>query len=476
MDRISTGNAGFDTVLAGGFPKGSLIVVAGAPGTGKTILTQQVCFANASSDHRALYYTTLSEPHTKMIRHLEPFGFFDEDGLGTRVDLVNLTGIYADDQDDAGGLKAAFAEIVRRCFTDLPSVVVVDSSKALREYDEPRFRQAIYELASAVAHSNAVMIFVGEYTPEEIAQSPEFAVADGIIELSNEDTGPINRRFMRVRKMRGTSYLDGRHSVCIDPAGFTIFPRLETTSVPAHGAGARRESIGVPVLDELMDGGPRIGDATLVLGPSGIGKTTLGLEFARSGLGDDETCLYVSFQEDASGLKYRAKSMGIDATGANGGLVVQHVPPVELDLDRLGVMLQDELTARPIKRVVIDSLAELAYAIRETERLPGFIFTMLGLISAAGASTLVTSETTLFGPTNEVANGLAVQFNNVISLRSVETDNDVARAMSVLNMRHSAFSAALIEYAITGAGIEPGERLQGVSGALGWSALQTSSL
>ena len=52
-------------------------MLAGAPGTGKTILAQQICFANATREHRAIYYTTLSEPHAKLVEHLEKGAKFD---------------------------------------------------------------------------------------------------------------------------------------------------------------------------------------------------------------------------------------------------------------------------------------------------------------------------------------------------------------------------------------------------------------
>ena len=72
-----TGVAGLDVVLNGGLEPGAVVVVAGAPGTGKTILAQQMCFATGTAEHKCVYYTTMSEPHTKLVRHLEPFTFFD---------------------------------------------------------------------------------------------------------------------------------------------------------------------------------------------------------------------------------------------------------------------------------------------------------------------------------------------------------------------------------------------------------------
>ncbi|MGH3048768.1 MAG: RAD55 family ATPase, partial [Gaiellaceae bacterium] len=160
MNRLPTGAAGLDIVLGGGLPAGSLVIVAGPPGSGKTILAQQICFANATSERRALYYTTWSEPHDKLMRHLEPFAFFDAEALGERVEFLHLAGLM---DAEGGGLDAIAAEILRQSFESRPAVVVIDSSKALHDVVDPdSLRRAIYDLASRVAHSDAVLILVGE--------------------------------------------------------------------------------------------------------------------------------------------------------------------------------------------------------------------------------------------------------------------------------------------------------------------------
>jgi circadian clock protein KaiC len=185
------------------------VVLAGAPGTGKTILAQQICFAGASPDRKAIYYTTLSEPHSKLVRHLEPFSFFDTDALGASVEFIHLGDLLL--QNDGGGLEAVVSEIVDRCFEADPAVVVIDSSKALQVFaDEQSLRAAYYELASRVAHTGAVVILVGEYTPDEIDRNVEFALADGIIQVANESHEPVDRRWLRVLKMRGALHLAGQ--------------------------------------------------------------------------------------------------------------------------------------------------------------------------------------------------------------------------------------------------------------------------
>ena len=170
-ESLSTGDAGLDLVVGGGLPAGALIVVAGPPGSGKTILAQQICFANATPTQKAIYYTTWSEPHEKMVRHLEPFAFFDIDALGDRVEFLHLAELIGGDRAD--GLGAAADEILRQSLEAKPAIIVIDSSKALHDVVEPdEFRRAIYELASKVAYSHAVLLLVGEYSAAETRSMP----------------------------------------------------------------------------------------------------------------------------------------------------------------------------------------------------------------------------------------------------------------------------------------------------------------
>jgi len=90
LTPLATDIPGLDLVLNGGLEPGSVVVVAGAPGTGKTILAQQLCFAKASVEHKCVYYTTMSEPHSKLVRHLGQFAYFDPEALGPKVEYIHL--------------------------------------------------------------------------------------------------------------------------------------------------------------------------------------------------------------------------------------------------------------------------------------------------------------------------------------------------------------------------------------------------
>ena len=297
MKRLETGVPELDLVLDGGLPLGSLIVFAGAPGTGKTILAQQICFNAATPEHKAIYYTTLAEPHSKFVRYLEGFEFFDATALEERVEFINLGDLLLEGGSrDGDPLGPMISEVVRTSFERKPSVVVIDSAQALRDFvDEAALRKVISDLAGKVSHSDAVVLFLGEYANDEVEGSPEFSLADGIIQCVYEPREPVDRRWPRVRKLRGAHHLAGKHSFEIGKAGITVYPRLETVAItPADESGAsKRLSSGIAQLDELMGGGSPQGDATAILGPSGSGKTIACLHFVVQGLEQDERCLYV---------------------------------------------------------------------------------------------------------------------------------------------------------------------------------------
>lgn len=471
---MPTGIPDLDLILGGGFERGSMVIVAGAPGTGKTLLAQQICFHNGTADHKAIYYTTLSEPHTKLIRHMEEFEFFDRDAVGGRVEFVHLGELIRD--PDAGGMEGVMSEVVRTVFEEDPAVVVVDSSKALRDFvGEEQLRSAFYDLASRVAHTDTVLLMLGEYTPDEMDGGAEFSVADGILYLAYQPREPVDRRWLRVQKLRGGDHLTGKHTFRIKPSGFEVYPRMETIATVGEQDTTDRIASGIVGLDPLLGGGMAVGDATMVLGPSGAGKTNFSLNFIHQGLRDKERCLYVSFQESAKQLTRMAAEFGWDLTSEveSGRLVIQHVPVGALDLDILAAAVRRELAQGGVRRVVIDSLAEMVFAARESERFPAFARSLVGLIRVHDASVVVTSETTTLGPTSEHVGAMSFLFNNVVLLRYLEMNSQTRRAINIVKMRNSNHDKGVFEFVIGNSGFELGARLEGVTGVLGWSALRS---
>jgi circadian clock protein KaiC len=471
---MTTDIAGLDLVLNGGLDPGAVVVVAGPPGAGKTILAQQMCFAKATAEHKCVYYTTMSEPHSKLVRHLEQFAFFDPGSLGPRVEYIHLGDLLQTARQD--GLEPLTSEIVRKTLEEEPAIVVIDSAKMLGDFaDERELRHALYDLTGRFSQAGTVLLLLGEYSPEELRSEVVFSLADGIIQLEYEPREPIDRRWLRIIKMRGGSHRSGKHTFRIGPGGVEVFPRIETLVPHVVAPLSGKVPSGILGLDDLMGGGTAQGAANLVTGPSGVGKTIFGLRWLVHGMERGENCLYVTFQDTGEQLNGVAASFGWDLAGYrdSGQLVISYVPMGDLDLDVLATSVRSEATRQPISRVVIDSLSELAFAAREQERFPAYMRSLVGLVRAAGSSLLITSETSAHGLPGNSLDGLLFLFDNVIDLRYIEEGSQVGRAVHVAKMRGSWHAMTLNGVTITDRGIEIGPVLESVTGRLGWSALRT---
>ena len=431
-----------------------------------------MCFANGSAEHKAVYYTTLSEPHTKLVRHLEQFTFFDATALGTRVEHIHLGAFLRPRRQDQ--LKSLVSEIVRKTLEEEPSVVVIDSAKMLRDFaDDRELRAALYDLTGQFSATDTVLLLLGEYAPQELEGNTELSLADGVIQLEFQAREPVDRRWLRVLKMRGVNHRPGKHTLRIGPSGVEVFPRIETLIPDTVTSRPGRVSSGIPGLDGLMNGGMGRTDANLIMGPSGVGKTIFALRWISEALERGEHCLYVTFQDTEAQLFRTSATFGWDlgAARVSGKLLVSHVPMGDLDLDVLANGIRAKLNERPVGRVVIDSLAELIIANRESERFPAYARSLVGLIRAAGSSLLVTSETSR-GVTSLTLEMLLFLFDNVIDLRYVEEEFQVGRALNIIKMRASEHGMTLNRVTIGKQGLVVGESLTGVSGRLGWTALR----
>ena len=125
--------------------------------------------------------------------------------------------------------------------------------------------------------------------------------------------------------------------------------------------------------------------------------------------------------------------------------------------------MREHLARGDVKRVVVDSLAELEFAARDNDRLPGYVWALGGFVRAAGGTTIFTNEMAALGSGNDLG-GLSFIFNNVFFMRYVEIESSLRRGLSVLKMRQSEHENDLLEFTIGKDGMEFGEPFDGRHG------------
>lgn len=165
LERLSTGSAALDMILGGGIPAGSVMVVAGEPGSGKTVFTLQTLFHHARQGKKCVYFTTLSEPAMKVIRYMQLFSFFDARLIEARVTFVDLGSTLR-----SGGVEQVLALMIQRVEREEPALVAIDSFKAVHDLlpSAAQGRAFVYDLAVSMAAWGATTLLVGEYTPQDV--------------------------------------------------------------------------------------------------------------------------------------------------------------------------------------------------------------------------------------------------------------------------------------------------------------------
>lgn len=391
MKRILSGNPQLDDILCGGFPAHSINIIMGPPGTGKTILAQQTVFENARGDRPVVYMSTLSEPLSKVVGYLQHFGFYDESLMMDSVLYEDL---------GPGLLEHGVEHLLDRVRETIkehsPALLVIDSFKAVHDLARSPLdvRRLASELGGLLAAYDVTTFLVGEYGPEAVADYPEFAVADGIVQLDRVSADKRDERHLRILKLRGTPYLEGAHAFVITGDGLQVYPRLVTPVAPEdYSIITERAATGVAGLDELMGGGLWRGSSALVLGPAGAGKTTFGLSFALHGAANGEPSLFVNFQENPTQLARTIQSLGIDVDRYEGkSLFLQYESPVEMAIDGVVVDVFRTIEEQGIKRVVIDSLADLALAADSRERFHDYLYSIVQHFASQQITSVLTLE------------------------------------------------------------------------------------
>ncbi len=470
LKLLTTGVPGLDQVLGGGLPALSLNLVAGGPGAGKTTLSLQILFANATAARPGLFITLLGEPSLKMLRYQRLFDFFDHDRVGNDVHFLNLT-----EEALGGDLDAILKRIGEEVTRLKAGIVVVDSFRSLNrvpsEHEEAnRLDSFVQRLAVFLTTRQVTSFLIGEYHERDL-RDPAFTVADSILWLSQESNRNSVVRRLQVVKARGASTMPGLHTVRMTKAGVQIFPRTPELSGKAHPRGTPRLSTGIAGLDEMMGGGVPAGDSLVLAGPTGTGKTTFALKFIAAGLAAGESAVIAIFEEHPDVYLARARTLNADLRAAlrDDKLSIIYLRPLDLSVDETLDEIRKAVERIGATRVVIDSISgfEMALAPAFREDFRESLYRLIGALTGLGVTMYSTVEV-VGGSAGLQLTGYQVSFltDDILSQRYMEIEGELRKALVVVKMRGSGHSRDFRTYELTATGVQLGESLRDYDGII----------
>lgn len=447
-----TGIEYFDNfILKDGFPEGSLILVTGEPGAGKTIFSSTFLYNGAKKFGEKGVYVSLAETKSEFYESMRQlgmdFGELENEGLFKFIDFVT---VGRDTIDKEIGI------LIEELAKFQPKRIVIDSISVFAQVlGAEKTRVLLHTLLGRFIkayNSTALLIAEKPVGSEKIGYGIEEFVVDGVVILRYESFGEVTRRVMEIPKMRRRSVEKSQYEYVITQKGieFLAIPELEREEIDYT---VERITTGIDRLDEMLEGGVYKGSSVLLVGMTGTGKSTFALHFVVANALQGRKVAYISFEEPMDQIIRAAKNYGmpIEEAMKENLKVFTWIPENKTPVYTF-LKIREIIEEFKPEAIVIDSLTSLKQHMDENELTK--MLRYLGLVTKANR---ITTYFTLNEETNfEVVpfTGASTMVDVIIGLRYQTMNGNIERRLAIVKSRASNHSRKIHRYEITDEGVK----------------------
>ena len=476
-EKVPTGVPGLDEVLLGGYVRGGFYLIQGDPGSGKTTVALQYVLSRASAGEKCLYIS-LTESRSDFENACDSRGW-DIDAFelcDLTQSAANLVGtvdasIFHPSETELGETTQAILDAVEKAN---PQHVVFDGLSEMRllSGDALRYRRQLLSMKDFFAQRKTTVLLLDDRSSPFGEIQPESLVGGNLVFDRFLPAYGKARRRMFVSKVRGSGFREGFHDYDIAEGGVRVHPRLV--------AGEHHDQFnqvvtpsGIANLDAMLRGGLSAGSTTLMLGPAGVGKSTVSMQFVINALREGQKAAIYLFDEVLGTLFERTEKLchgaecGLRSFITSGLLHAQQVDPAEMTPGAFAHEVRRVVEAGA-KVIVIDSMNGYLNAMPEERFLTTHLHELFAYLNQKGVTTImVVAQHGMMLGTN-VGDQIDVSYlaDTVLLFRYFEANAEIRQAMSIFKKRTGAHERTLRELTITEGGIRVGEPLREFRGIM----------
>jgi circadian clock protein KaiC len=472
---IPTGIAGLDDILRGGIPRGNIVLVEGAAGTGKTLLGMEFVYQGITAHNEPGIIVSFEVAPQKLIRDAANFGW----NLEPLQQQDRLKIIFTSPQVLSQELRSPDSLLLETAAQMGAARIFIDGISLLRTVTNninnagesngngvSSYRQVLQQLLEGLQRENLTAILSHEFTAiEQQAFALEVTeyLADTVIMLRREQKRRGTHRSLEITKSRGQDFDSGRHTLrIIAGKGLEVFRRVQApprdmSKEKQPTSSTRQSVIGSSPLDELFGGGVFDGSVTMVVGISGSGKTVLGTQLLLEGAKNGKRGLMVSLDEHPEQVMRNAETLGLDLRQHLDSGVIQffYDCPRELELDVHFARIIRTIEEHQVERLIIDGLTSYTSALEDEQQYREFFHALVSYSKERLMTTFLSYENPeLFGVNQFMPEFPASSIvDNIVLMNFVELGNTLHRAITVAKARGSANQFATREFTIGPGGV-----------------------
>ncbi len=474
---MSTGIAGLDDILRGGFVRAGCYLVQGDPGSGKTTLALQFARERCRAGEKSLYFS-LTESRADLESTCASHGW--------TLDGIEICDLTRSGEDlEAEGCGSVFHpadtelfDLSKRLMDEIdrvkPQCVVFDGLSELRllSNDPLRYRRTLLSFKHHFARRGVTALLLDDRTAAFQSIQPESLVGGNLVLERHMPLYGRSRRRIYVTKVRGAHFREGFHDYEIVTGGLQVHPRLVAGEHRGDFVGEVHSS-GLPNLDKMLAGGLTAGSTTLLLGPAGAGKSTAAMQFVVQALTTGKKSAVYIFDEVLHTLIERSEKLCLKKDGGirgfleEGRLHVQQVDPAEMSPGAFAHEVRRAVEAGA-KVVVIDSLNGYLNAMPEERFLTTHLHELFAYLNQNGVVTIIVvaqhGMITSIGTGGEI--DVSYLADTVLLFRYFEAAGEVRQALSVFKKRTGPHERSIRQLFIEEHGMTVGEPLRNFRGVL----------
>jgi circadian clock protein KaiC len=316
--KAPTGIAGFDDITRGGLPQGRTTVLAGGPGSGKTIFAMQFLAYGARQCGEPGIFVAFEEAPARILENLEGFGW-DLPALVPKklflIDAQSTTEVLQSGDFDLSGILAVIGAVAKRMRARR---IVFDAMDVLLAHlpDSAARTREIYRIHQWLLARELTGLITAKAAADDTTGpglqpfgSMQFMV-DCAVMLNHRVVLGVSQRNLRIQKYRGSGFDENESPFVISKTGFDV-ALSRALGLEDGEVSTERVTSGVARLDTMLGGGYYRASSILITGSPGTAKTTLSGAFAEASCRRGDRTLFVSFDSDGSEVARNLLSVGI---------------------------------------------------------------------------------------------------------------------------------------------------------------------
>lgn len=462
QNLIKTGINGLDEIFLGGIKTGNIILIEGAPGSGKTTFGLEFLYRGAKEFKENGLLISFEATPERLYRDALSYGW-DFESLKEKKRTVKI--IHLSPAMLFQDLLSTDSIVISEIKKINAKRVVIDGVTPLKLFsghsDPAQFRAELYRLVQSLQSLDVSTLFTRELPEFEgpmVLSNDEQFICDTVITLSHRMSKRRLRRSLEIKKSRGQEFIDGKHTLHFNSGnGLQIFRRSQSREIDLfqHTSSHERVSTGIKTLDPVIGGGVFVGSVTLAVGISGTGKTVMGMQFLDEAVKLKQKALLVTLDEPYSQILRNSKTLGIDLEEhvKNNDLIIHCESPLDIEMDVHFDRLVKIIEEHDIKRVVLDSV--IAYRNSNPQEAQMFIYALASYLKGHGITALFNYESPELLGLSQISEELKASaiVDNIILMNYVEISTQMRRAITVPKARGSAIPQRTREFIIDEGGI-----------------------